>query len=82
MDMAGNVKEWVSDWYSQSYYSSSPSSNPAGPASGMAKVLRGGSFHDNAYYVRTANRNYSDPQSRHYSIGFRCASHKAVSTQP
>lgn len=69
-DMAGNVREWVSDWYSA--YPSKEQTNPTGPETGTAKVLRGGSFCHNWYFVRAANRTSSTPYLRYYSLGFRC----------
>ena len=72
-DMSGNVWEWCSDWYSSSYYSSSPSSNPTGPTSGSYRVLRGGSWLNDAQYCRVSYRNSSYPGNRSYGSGFRLA---------
>jgi formylglycine-generating enzyme required for sulfatase activity len=73
LDMAGNVWEWVADWYGETYYSQSPSSNPQGPASGTARVLRGGSWYFDEDLVRSADRYRLDPSGSDFTLGFRCA---------
>lgn len=72
-DMLGNVWEWTADRYDGSYYRSSPSTDPAGPASGDARVLRGGSWIYIPAYVRVSIRFRVEPAYRNSGIGFRCA---------
>ena len=39
--------------------------------SGSNRILRGGSWNNNATNVRTANRNNNTPSNRNNNIGFR-----------
>ena len=76
-NMHGNVLEWCSDLYGGSYYdqckASGTVSNPAGPATGSDRVLRGGSWDDDAGDGRSADRSYDTPDDRNYDAGFRLA---------
>jgi len=75
-DMAGNVWEWVDDWYGEIYYLASPLQNPLGPDSGTLRVLRGGSWFNFFYNVRSTVRHGLTPDHTYdndHDIGFRCA---------
>ena len=61
-DMHGNVWEWCQDRYGD--YPSGHVTDPDGASSGSDRVLRGGSWHFNAWIIRSANRNRPDPDSR------------------
>ena len=73
-DMTGNVWEWCSDWYGESYYNSSPGNNPQGPDSGTYRVMRGGSWGNDAGYCRVARRRNRNPDLRDDDLGFRLLS--------
>jgi formylglycine-generating enzyme required for sulfatase activity len=74
LDMAGNAWEWVNDWQQDDYYRSLPAwDNPTGPAAGLAKGMRGGSWHDVWTYLRVSTRGAPKPDTWDNAIGFRCA---------
>ncbi|MDR1277489.1 MAG: formylglycine-generating enzyme family protein [Treponema sp.] len=70
-DMSGNVWEWCWDWYGN--YTGEAQTNPAGTSPGTTRVLRGGSWSNDAVYVRSAFRFSYTPSSRGSGIGFRLA---------
>ena len=81
LDLAGNVREWVSDWYAKDGYESATNSDPTGPAAGTYKVMRGGSYGSVANYqpqLRTTDRAVGYPEStaarpaKSAELGFRC----------
>lgn len=70
-DMLGNVGEWVNDWYD--HYSPDLQTNPTGPGWESFRVVRGGSYSDDANVVRSSYRSNDPPGRTGYYIGFRVA---------
>ena len=59
-DMHGNVWEYCTDYYDEGYYmrfkDKEIADNPKGPDEGFEPVIRGGSWSDHAYELRSSNR--------------------------
>ena len=72
-NMAGNVSEYVLDWYDPTYYTTGPLDDPPGPATGSAKVIRGGAWNLIDYYLEVTTRHSTTTGMRQNSIGWRCA---------
>lgn len=70
-DLAGNVAEWCQDWYDPQAYTRDRGLNPKGPATGVAKVVRGGSWFSSARDLRCAARRSWPPGNADGFIGFR-----------
>lgn len=68
-DMHGNVGQWVQDRYDA--YLDKSVEDPRGPDSGDNRVVRGGSWNDEAWKCRSAYRQYHSPDFRYYCNGFR-----------
>ncbi len=70
-DMSGNVNEWCQDFFSDSYYSCSPHVNPTGPSFSITRVIRGGSWEEDAGRLSGRGHIYTDEPF--YNIGLRLA---------
>lgn len=70
-DMYGNVWEWCRDFNGPYNTNSGAVTDPAGPASGSARILRGGSWNNVPSQCRSASRYSKDPAFDTFVIGFR-----------
>ncbi len=68
-EMHGNVWEWCQDRYGE--YPKSKVSDPQGPPSSGRRVVRGGSWHNVGWNVRSAVRSWNEPGIRGYEPGGR-----------
>ncbi len=73
LNMAGNVREWVSDWYNRHYYSEAPRRNPTGAEAGIERSMRSGAYDADANELPVTTRYKHEPASAGLSRGFRCA---------
>ncbi|MBU0654556.1 MAG: SUMF1/EgtB/PvdO family nonheme iron enzyme [Gammaproteobacteria bacterium] len=71
-DMRGNVYEWVQDCWHEDYQGA-PADGTAWESGGDCgrRVLRGGSWNLDPYYLRSSNRFYFAPDHRDDNLGFR-----------
>jgi formylglycine-generating enzyme required for sulfatase activity len=71
-DMAGNLYEWIQDGYHLDY-TGAPTDGSAWVVDGTGRVFRGGAWLDIARICRSAVRNFIDPGTKSFTIGFRLA---------
>ncbi|MBQ7280395.1 MAG: SUMF1/EgtB/PvdO family nonheme iron enzyme [Bacteroidales bacterium] len=79
-DMAGNVSEWCIDSYNESTYivanALAPTYNYSAvdedPIAMKRKVVRGGSWKDQKYFIQVQTRSYEFQDTSKCYIGFRC----------
>ena len=82
-DMGGNVSEWCLDAYDRYFYRSSPPQNPISGGTirfildnyinlNIPRTIRGGTFFNDASFVRVAVRYQLEPTSTSSRYGFRC----------
>ena len=82
LDMAGNVWEWTSSLWGKDAskpeygypYDAKDGRENQNASDTVRRALRGGSFWDDAQYVRCAYRGWYDPSHRGVSVGFRVVS--------
>lgn len=79
-DMAGNVSEWCLDAYNESTYIVANAQTPYynydakddDPLAMKRKVIRGGSWKDQKYFIQVQTRSYEFMDTAKCYIGFRC----------
>ena len=79
-DMAGNVAEWCADAYSESTYIVANALSPYynynakedDPLAMKRKVVRGGSWKDQKYFIQVQTRSFEFQDTSKCYIGFRC----------
>jgi len=72
-DLAGGVAQWVADCWHPNYQGAPTDGSAWTEASCRERVLRGGSWRNDASYARSASRAYYDSGVRYPAHGFRVA---------
>ena len=70
--MHGNIAEWVEDVAAE-YLKDGGTEEAVVTGRRNARVLRGGSWLNDTYYVRSSSRSYGAPGNSDDYIGFRVA---------
>src|SRR6185436_8433258 len=77
-DLHGNLLEWCHDWWGE--YGVDASTDPLGAKGGSVRVLRGGSWYDDASICRSSERTTYGPTVRATVNGFRLALSPSVAS--
>jgi formylglycine-generating enzyme required for sulfatase activity/uncharacterized caspase-like protein len=75
-DMTGSVSQWVADCWVKNYEGAPRGGAAREVANCRQYVLRGGSWKNDANYLRTSSRDYYDKGVRYLAHGFRVARQK------
>jgi formylglycine-generating enzyme required for sulfatase activity len=73
LDAEGNMWDFCEDWWDPDYYKASPQKDPPGPKTGVARVVRGGSWDSRWVALSASKRNFAYTGYREGDFGFRCA---------
>ena len=79
-DMSGNVSEWCADAYDENTYIVANALSPyynynakeSDPIAQKRKVVRGGSWKDQKYFIQVQTRSFEFQDTSKCYIGFRC----------
>ena len=71
-NMSGNVLEWTSTLHLPYPYDANDGRELL-TSDGSPRVLRGGSFYEDEFYLRSAYRFGANTSNNNFNIGFRCA---------
>jgi formylglycine-generating enzyme required for sulfatase activity len=72
-DMGGSVDQWVEDCWSKNYQSAPTDGSPRSDGDCLSRVIRSGSWRNDAASARPANRDRYDAVVRYPTHGFRIA---------
>ncbi len=72
-DVHGNAWEWVQDCYKADYVGAPADGAVAAPQNPCYRIMRGGSWINDAMSLRSATRNRALPDYRNDNLGFRIA---------
>jgi formylglycine-generating enzyme required for sulfatase activity len=77
-DLFGNAWEWTEDCFGRSYVGAPIDGSARQPAGGPAaacaeRVMRGGAWHADAFYIRAAKHDFAPPALRSARMGLRVA---------
>ena len=72
-DMTGNVWEWVEDCWNESYKNAPLNGTAWSTGDCNLRVLRGGSWDNNQYDLRSTYRNWEKKNKHSFTYGFRLA---------
>ncbi len=75
-DLFGNAWEWTEDCFARSYEGAPADGSARQPASGQVcaeRVMRGGAWHADPFYIRAAKHDFAPPLLRSARMGMRLA---------
>jgi formylglycine-generating enzyme required for sulfatase activity len=72
-DMSGGVDQWVADSWHKNYQGAPADGSAWADEEGFARVIRSGSWKNDASYARAGSRDHYDARIRYPTHGFRVA---------